>query len=479
MRTPFYVVLLTALGTTGLAELRTASAVSLLKADFGHWDGDTLQPGFSLLAGDEIQATASGTFGSYTVDLTGEGFYKGDNSHLLGPTVRPLYRDYYYNNSTANGEGITLAIGGITPNVEYDLKLWSYDVDNVSPTPTVWIASGSSSGATGVITNVRVPIPTTLNDNSTTMHLTSTSDILDVFGTTTEGNGGTRLNAFQLVGPGNETLLSVDFGRPPSPPPPPVQPGFVGVTGLTFETTVKQTLGPYALTLSGGNGSVNTEGAADAIDPSVQALFRGFYKRTNASAGGSGVTVTIEGVQPNTDYDVTLWSFDADNFVDQPAIQWGAKAATTTSGLTGLTNNVGILPTSLADNRVTIRVHSTDTTLTLFGRPSAFVAGTTIGTRLNALQVDPALLGDANFDGIVNIFDINLVSAHWGEGGPVGDANGDMTVNIFDINLISSHWNEVRGGAATPVPEPSTLLLIVSGALCGAVVWRRGRFKTV
>jgi len=48
--------------------------------------------------------------------------------------------------------------------------------------------------------------------------------------------------------------------------------------------------------------------------------------------------------------------------------------------------------------------------------------------------------GDLNMDGLVNIFDLNLVSANWGGIGPAGDANGDGTVNIFDINLISAHW---------------------------------------
>lgn len=56
----------------------------------------------------------------------------------------------------------------------------------------------------------------------------------------------------------------------------------------------------------------------------------------------------------------------------------------------------------------------------------------------------PALLGDVNFDGKVDIFDINLISAHWGEtksgGGLPGDANGDGIVNIFDINEVSYQW---------------------------------------
>ncbi len=51
------------------------------------------------------------------------------------------------------------------------------------------------------------------------------------------------------------------------------------------------------------------------------------------------------------------------------------------------------------------------------------------------------LAGDVNFDGIVDIFDINLLSTAWGQAGPRGDANLDRKVNIFDINALSSSWS--------------------------------------
>jgi probable HAF family extracellular repeat protein len=80
--------------------------------------------------------------------------------------------------------------------------------------------------------------------------------------------------------------------------------------------------------------------------------------------------------------------------------------------------------------------------------------------------------GDVNFDGVVDIFDVNLVSAHWGEAGPTADANGDGTVDIFDVNLISANWTP-SGGA---VPEPALFVPSVI-ALLGLVAlgWRRRR----
>jgi IgA Peptidase M64 len=78
-----------------------------------------------------------------------------------------------------------------------------------------------------------------------------------------------------------------------------------------------------------------------------------------------------------------------------------------------------------------------------------------------------AILGDLNDDGLVNIFDMNMISTNWGQSGPNGDANGDHLVDIFDINLVSENWTPTAG--ATNVPEPGTLTLFASSGL--ALLW--------
>lgn len=62
------------------------------------------------------------------------------------------------------------------------------------------------------------------------------------------------------------------------------------------------------------------------------------------------------------------------------------------------------------------------------------------------------LPGDLNFDGLVNIHDINVVSAVWGQMGASGDANFDRKVNIFDLNFIASHWSQAGAPPANGFP---------------------------
>ncbi len=129
---------------------------------------------------------------------------------------------------------------------------------------------------------------------------------------------------------------------------------------------------------------------------------------------------------------------------------------------------------------------------------SSFDPGTLVGTFFDASDATThgynvvyensqiildELDGDANHDGIVDIFDINLVSANWNPAGPVaafapGNINHDTVVDIFDINQISSNWAHVatNGGPAhaQAVPEPSTLVIALLG-LAGVVGYRRCR----
>ncbi len=118
---------------------------------------------------------------------------------------------------------------------------------------------------------------------------------------------------------------------------------------------------------------------------------------------------------------------------------------------------------------------TSSTTLTL--QDTQFVWAFISFTGPITLEPPPIVPGDVNFDGLVNIFDVNFISTRWGESGPEGDANGDGAVDIFDVNMVSSNWTSA-GGGGTAVPEPSTLALLTAAGLCGLCTpsrLRRGR----
>lgn len=125
--------------------------------------------------------------------------------------------------------------------------------------------------------------------------------------------------------------------------------------------------------------------------------------------------------------------------------------------LIGLFAGVGIIGGQLDADRWLLRPSPGDFR-SVFNVPDS-ISGLTF-THLAITAPKPA---DVNFDGVVNVFDVNLVSDNWGELGPVGDANADGLVNIFDVNLIASHWS-----SGTAVDEPSAFAL----ACVGLVVLR-------
>jgi hypothetical protein len=445
---------------------RAADGAPLMQVDFGQTNGNPVQPGFTELSGDTSQSTASATIGAYTVQLAGEGFEdsSADISNI-DPSVQALFRDTYYNNSDVNGDGINLSIGGVTPNKTYSLELWSYDAAQVfSPTDTTWSPYGNTTGGAGDITNFATPYPQSLSDRTATIQVTSSTNTLDIFGTTLSGEGGTRLNGFVLKD-GATSVMSVDLGRP-AVPDAPSQTGFAPMNGLHYQASATQAVGSYTVSVAGEGFENTADSNANAIDASVRNLFRGAVYN-NSSTTGDGVALTIAGVVPNKDYDVKLWSYDGGQFFSSTSTLWSATGDT--SGTNGsVTNFATPRPTTLDDYSTTIRVHSTSNVLHIFGTTTAGDGG----TRLDAVELDPVgslLSGDVNNDGIVNGLDINLVATNWlhNEPGVAGDANGDGIVNGLDINAIATNWLKTAGGGAgAAVPEPSTLGL----ALVGSVV---------
>ena len=93
----------------------------------------------------------------------------------------------------------------------------------------------------------------------------------------------------------------------------------------------------------------------------------------------------------------------------------------------------------------------------------------------------PATPGDANGDGLVNALDISILAGHWQDavtgGSADADFNGDGMVNALDISILVGHWQEGVAESTAPVPEPSSLALLLAGLLASwtaAMVRNRG-----
>ena len=86
--------------------------------------------------------------------------------------------------------------------------------------------------------------------------------------------------------------------------------------------------------------------------------------------------------------------------------------------------------------------------------------------------------GDANLDDVVNDADASILAANWQYGPDAtwgqGDFTGDGIVNDADASILAAHWQESQEGAA-PVPEPSSVVLLLCGIVSLLLLARRRR----
>ena len=95
--------------------------------------------------------------------------------------------------------------------------------------------------------------------------------------------------------------------------------------------------------------------------------------------------------------------------------------------------------------------------------------------------LQPAIAGDANVDGMVDINDLTIVLAHYGQTGlgwAQGEFTGDGTVDINDLTIVLAHYGQSEGtsaGVINSAPEPAALVLLGAGATAVLASSRRRR----
>lgn len=106
---------------------------------------------------------------------------------------------------------------------------------------------------------------------------------------------------------------------------------------------------------------------------------------------------------------------------------------------------------------------------------------------IRSFIMTPALDGDANLDGTVDLLDLTLLGGNWRGSDKdwwEGDFNDDGLVDLLDLTLLGTNWRQTADGLSfseamtmvnfAVVPEPGTFVLLLVAALgLAAEMFRR------
>jgi hypothetical protein len=245
-----------------------------------------------------------------------------------------------------------------------------------------------------------------------------------------------------------------------------------------------QSFGSYTVTVEGvgglpGEATFYSERAirmgGEIPHPAGHRLWRDCYCHVSANPG-DGIKLTVDGVVPNTEYDLRIYDMD-------PAA--GASTINSwspTGNTTGTSANIDLIrnpPPQVVDtpsHYVTLRVKASDTTLEVFGTTVSGFGG----VRLNAFElfaVSAGLLGDFNNNSSVDAADYVTWRNNAGTSNTLPNDGGiGGTIGTDHYNLWRANFGKVGSGssaASTAVPEPSCMTLLFAMAIGAVAVVRR------
>ncbi|MGN6371010.1 MAG: beta strand repeat-containing protein [Phycisphaerae bacterium] len=132
-------------------------------------------------------------------------------------------------------------------------------------------------------------------------------------------------------------------------------------------------------------------------------------------------------------------------------------------------------------NAVSLPAHTTLAVIDNGSLPSPFTTFANQPVDSNSLLITPALLGDANFDGRVDLSDLSTLLNHFGQSTPQwtsGNFDNAPTINLTDLSYVLNNFgltftnasqlpvtNYQLPATTAPAPEPASLALFLPLAL--------------
>ncbi len=193
------------------------------------------------------------------------------------------------------------------------------------------------------------------------------------------------------------------------------------------------------------------------------------------TTGGNAAAFSLSGSQIST-----YWSGEA-TFVNQSGLVVGDTGSADVGGTNGYTGRAMAHFTNYDGQTVDLTTAYAPAGVTFNFAAGVNDAGQILvwsGVGLSddgvgtSYLLTPALPGDANLDGRVDVNDLTIVLSHFGQTGAswgTGDFVGDGTVDVNDLTIILSHFGQTAGSspaATAAVPEPGAVALAAAALIC-------------
>ena len=233
------------------------------------------------------------------------------------------------------------------------------------------------------------------------------------------------------------------------------------------------------------DGTMHTIAIAGTAQAATPTCIAGSYVVGSTSSlpltGGHGFIYTLGASYPSD-----LWPLSGDTWsiaygVDNAGTAVGASAATVGGPAVAVIYNSGT-PADL-NTLIDPSAGWSLTAATAISNDGKYIVGYgTINGWTHGFLLTEASPGDANLDGSVDVNDLTIVLASFGNSGMVwsqGDFNDDGRVDVNDLTILLTSFGQSLGspaGRIAAVPEPSGLAALAAGSLgLLACAWRRRR----